>query len=108
MSKKAARDGLIVLDFEASEANRGRSVPRKSHELYQRTTLGYREERRSVCPHIDGQARISLLFDFKVHKMSIKQLVPKYHMNYLTIRHILAQYYMFGLVQQRKYRMDGR
>ena len=56
----------------------GVSSAKKSSQKYMRTKLGYREQRRSICPHLSTELRISLVYDFKVRNMTIKEMVPKY------------------------------
>ena len=62
--------------------------------------------RGHVCAPIDAAKRISIIYNFKVHGMTIKDLATLHGLNYCTIRHIVAQYEMFGRTNQRRFRLE--
>ena len=74
---------------------------------YCQNVLGYKESRKHSSPHIRTAVRIAVIYDHLVHRKPIKQMIQEYGVNYSTIRHILAQYYLFGRVQVRQFKYKG-
>ena len=42
-----------------------------------------------------------------MHRKLVRDMVKEYGVNYSTIWHIIAQYYLFGRVQGRKFKSKG-
>ena len=69
--------------------------------------LGYRAERTLKNTPVDKNKRINILYDHLQHKKSIRDLIRDHAINYSTLRHILAQYYLFGKTEARKFKDKG-
>ena len=72
---------------------------------YNQTILGYKYQKNSNGSRMDSAKRISILYDYAVHKMNIRQLISKHQVNYSSMRHVLALYCLFGRVEARKFKI---
>ena len=48
--------------------------------------------------------RLNIIYEFKVHRKSVKYLSTRYKVNYNTVRHILQLYNDFGRTRTKKYK----
>ena len=71
-------------------------------------------ERSSKCQLIDKSKRIHILYDHLYHRKSLRELIRDHSINYSSLRHILAQYFLFGRIEARKFKntsyviLDGK
>ena len=77
---------------------------KEKEKRYNHNVLGYRFSRRNICPLLDTEKRIAIIYDHIIHRLNIKQLIKDYQVNYSTIRHILAQYLLYGRTEVRKFK----
>lgn len=42
-----------------------------------------------------------------MHRKGVRDMISEYNVNYSTIKHILAQYYLFGRIEGRKFKYRG-
>ena len=49
--------------------------------------------------------RIAFIYDHLIHRKKFNELIDEYKINYSTMRHVLAQYYIFGRTNIRKYKI---
>ena len=77
---------------------------RKTTDDYSQNVLGYRAQRSERFKLVDSSKRMAILFDNMYHRKSVKDLIKEHHVNYSTVRHILAQYYLFGRTEGRKFK----
>lgn len=53
--------------------------------------------------HTTRNERLNVIYDYKVHQLSVLQIKEKYNLNYNTIRNILQAYFDSGRICAKKY-----
>ena len=109
---KANMDGGVQrhsMDQLAADSQKIKMKPKRvrnpvTTKLYNRSKLGYREQRSESRMNISKEQRIQIIYDSVVHKKSVLQLVQEYSINYCTIRHLLLQYHLCGKTSMRKFK----
>ena len=74
------------------------------YEKYSKNVLGYKLDRDGKSKLVCLKKRLNILYDHLIHHKSIRELIREHSVNYSTLRHILAQYYLFGRIEGRKFK----
>ena len=80
---------------------------RQEASTNQLAEAGNRLERAIAKVQVTTSKRIEVIYAHLIHEKSVRQIIKDCHVNYSTVRHILLQYYLYGRVDVRKFRLRG-